>query len=255
MNRASLAFGLFAVLAHTGASAQTATPPAAMPAYLAQQAPGNFLASDYMEETVYGPADQSIGEINDLVIDPASGQVTAVVLGVGGFLGMGEKNVAVPFNAVKIAMRDGKSWLSISATKEELKSAPNFVANTKVAEPTAVKTSPGAKPVAPDMAAKPAPAAVAPDMAKTAPAVAPDMTKTAPAAKPAPVAADSAANAPLPGANSFTEAQARTRLESMGYSSVGTLAKDAQSIWRGAATKDGKNVTVAVDYKGNVTAQ
>lgn len=55
--------------------------------------------------------------------------------------------------------------------------------------------------------------------------------------------------------SSFTEAQARSRLESMGYSNVGGLAKDNQSIWRGAATKDGKSVNVAVDFKGNVVAQ
>ncbi len=62
------------------------------------------------------------------------------------------------------------------------------------------------------------------------------------------------ASAPLPGANSFTEAQAISSIEEAGYSGVSGLAKDDQGIWRGKATKDGKSVSVALDYKGNVVA-
>ncbi len=58
--------------------------------------------------------------------------------------------------------------------------------------------------------------------------------------------------APVPGANSFTESQARSRLEAQGYSNVSVLAKDNQSIWRGKATKDGTPVNVALDYQGNI---
>ena len=58
---------------------------------------------------------------------------------------------------------------------------------------------------------------------------------------------------PVPGANSFTEGQARERLEDNGYTSVSPLKKDDQSIWRGTAMKAGKKVGVAVDYKGNIT--
>jgi hypothetical protein len=60
--------------------------------------------------------------------------------------------------------------------------------------------------------------------------------------------------APLAGANSFTENQARDRVAAAGFNSVSALAKDANGIWRGTATKDGANVKVAVDYKGNVVA-
>ena len=63
------------------------------------------------------------------------------------------------------------------------------------------------------------------------------------------------AGAPLKGANSFTEAQARGRAEHYGFTAVGALAKDADGIWRGKATHDGKPANVAVDYKGNVAAQ
>jgi hypothetical protein len=61
--------------------------------------------------------------------------------------------------------------------------------------------------------------------------------------------------APVAGKNSFTEAQAKKRLESFGYSNVSALHEDAQSIWRGTATKNGKSVPVAVDYQGNIVAQ
>jgi hypothetical protein len=68
-------------------------------------------------------------------------------------------------------------------------------------------------------------------------------------------AASKTTAAPVPGANSFTETEARNRILSFGYSSVGPLAKDSQSIWRGKATKDGKSVDVALDYQGNVVGQ
>jgi hypothetical protein len=58
-----------------------------------------------------------------------------------------------------------------------------------------------------------------------------------------------------PGANSFTEAQARSRLEAQGFSTVTELRKDDQSIWRGRAQKDGKSVSVGIDYKGTVQTQ
>jgi putative membrane protein len=61
--------------------------------------------------------------------------------------------------------------------------------------------------------------------------------------------------APEPGANSFTEAQARSRLEKNGYVSVTGLTKDSEGIWRGKATKDGRTMDVALDFKGNITAQ
>jgi hypothetical protein len=61
--------------------------------------------------------------------------------------------------------------------------------------------------------------------------------------------------APLKGANSFTEAQARGRAEHYGFTAVSAMTKDADGIWRGNATHDGKAGKVAVDFKGNVVAQ
>ncbi len=54
---------------------------------------------------------------------------------------------------------------------------------------------------------------------------------------------------------SFTEAEARSRLAAQGYTEVTDLQKDAQSIWRGNAMKNGRAVGVALDAQGNVVAQ
>jgi hypothetical protein len=62
------------------------------------------------------------------------------------------------------------------------------------------------------------------------------------------------AGAPLKGANSFTEGQAKDRALAAGFTSVSSMKKDDNGIWRGTATQDGKSVAVAVDYKGNVVA-
>jgi putative membrane protein len=61
--------------------------------------------------------------------------------------------------------------------------------------------------------------------------------------------------APVPGANSFTEAQATERLMEAGYSDVSQLQKDDNGIWRGTAMKGGKSVSVGLDYQGNVVAE
>ncbi len=61
--------------------------------------------------------------------------------------------------------------------------------------------------------------------------------------------------APVAGKNSFTKGEVRKRLESHGYSQVSGLAKDDEGVWRGAAMKNGKQVTVAVDFQGDITEQ
>jgi len=66
-------------------------------------------------------------------------------------------------------------------------------------------------------------------------------------------ATDSAA--PAAGANSFTEDQARDRIQNAGYADVSALTKDDNGVWRGQAKKGGASVAVALDYKGNVTSQ
>jgi hypothetical protein len=69
--------------------------------------------------------------------------------------------------------------------------------------------------------------------------------------------ATTTANAPQPakGANSFTEGEARKRIEKEGFGAVSDLKKDSDGVWRGHATKSGASVAVWLDYKGNVGQQ
>jgi hypothetical protein len=63
------------------------------------------------------------------------------------------------------------------------------------------------------------------------------------------------AGAPAAGANSFTEGQAKSRIEAAGYTDVSGLTKDKDGIWRGTASKGGANVAVALDFQGNVVTK
>jgi hypothetical protein len=60
------------------------------------------------------------------VLLSSDGKVNALIVGVGGFLGMGEKDVAVPFSAIKHETRDGKVYLTLDTTKDALKVAPGL---------------------------------------------------------------------------------------------------------------------------------
>jgi hypothetical protein len=72
------------------------------------------------------PQDEDVGNINDLVFDE-EGRLVAAVIGVGGFLGLGQKNVAVSWDQIEWTPReDGEVELSMPFTREELEQAPEF---------------------------------------------------------------------------------------------------------------------------------
>ena len=80
----------------------------------------------WYKQNVYDPGDNKIGEIDDVLLDK-DGKATALMIGVGGFLGMGEKHVAVPFNAVHTTTKNNnKFYLVMNSTKDALKAAPGF---------------------------------------------------------------------------------------------------------------------------------
>jgi len=81
--------------------------------------------ADWYKQNVYDPSNNKIGEIMDVLVSP-DGHATALIVGVGGFLGAGEKDVAVPFTAVKHTMKDNSVYLTMDTTKDALKSAPGF---------------------------------------------------------------------------------------------------------------------------------
>ena len=59
-------------------------------------------------------------------------------------------------------------------------------------------------------------------------------------------------NKPVAGRNSFTEGQAKSKIEQAGYTKVSDLKKDDNGVWRGKASKGGSSVSVSVDFEGNV---
>jgi sporulation protein YlmC with PRC-barrel domain len=85
----------------------------------------SWTVANYYKQSVYDPKETKIGDIDDVLVDKA-GKVTGLVVGVGGFLGAGEKDVIVPFSAVKTTKKNDKWWLTLDATKDGLKDAPGF---------------------------------------------------------------------------------------------------------------------------------
>jgi sporulation protein YlmC with PRC-barrel domain len=84
-----------------------------------------MLVSNIHEQNVYDPQEKKIGEVKDLVLD-RGGRITAAIISVGGFLGIGEKDVAVSFDAINATQRNNKWWLTMNVTKDELKNAAGF---------------------------------------------------------------------------------------------------------------------------------
>ncbi|MBE0486820.1 PRC-barrel domain-containing protein [Marinobacter sp.] len=81
--------------------------------------------SELMGVNVRTSDKENIGSVNDLIVNK-DGQVVAVVVGVGGFLGMGEKDVAISWDSVTQTGTANERELRIDATREELSSAPEF---------------------------------------------------------------------------------------------------------------------------------
>ncbi|MDG4878628.1 PRC-barrel domain-containing protein [Mesorhizobium sp. WSM4935] len=161
----------------------------AQPAQPVKKAEGN-LATNIMGESVYnGTADdaQKIGDVNDIVL-AKDGKAESLVIGVGGFLGIGEKNVTFDFAKAKWAEKNGDRWLIAETTKEELQAQPDF--NRKAYDPA---------PAAATAASNNAPAT-------TTPAVASSDTTADKEAKPAQPAQTTAENKPAaPAANTTAE--------------------------------------------------
>jgi len=62
-------------------------------------------------------------------------------------------------------------------------------------------------------------------------------------------------SAPVAGRNSFTQGEAQSRIEANGFTNVTGLQKDDSGVWRAQATKGNQNMTVSLDYQGNVVAR
>ncbi|MBX9453808.1 MAG: PRC-barrel domain-containing protein [Mesorhizobium sp.] len=192
MIRNLLATTAIATLIATGAAVAQTTAPApaadapmeAAPQPQVKHAEGH-LASNLIGETVYNGSGQdaeNIGEVKDLVLDD-QGNIQAIVVGVGGFLGIGEKQVALEYDLVEWTEMDGEEYIVVETTREALEAQQEFdlaayemqpadaeVGNTQPATADDLAAAPVAEDEAgmtDDMAAAPANDATAPadDMA------------------------------------------------------------------------------------------
>jgi sporulation protein YlmC with PRC-barrel domain len=118
-----IALSTGALLMSTAAFAQ---PMAAGGSGLMTSVPSSSLTvTDWYKQDVYDPQNNKIGEVMDVLV-AKDGQVQAAIVGVGGFLGAGEKDVAVSFNAIKQTMKNDKVYLTMDTSKDALKKAPGF---------------------------------------------------------------------------------------------------------------------------------
>lgn len=123
--------------------------------FLDRQDESENLASNWMGKSVYNANDESLGDVNDLLLAD-DGSMDAVIIGVGGFLGLGEKNVAVPFEAIQAQTdENGNLKLFLQATAEQLDAAPEF---RTLADIQAEERARAAETQAPGVAPAPAPA-------------------------------------------------------------------------------------------------
>jgi sporulation protein YlmC with PRC-barrel domain len=125
----TLALALSATLANAQTSQQPSTSTTATPpVQVLTNIPANAATVTYWyKQAVYDPSDNKIGDIQDVLVDKDEGKIVALIVGVGGFLGAGEKDVAVPFKAVQFKTKNNNKWYAVmNATKDTLKNAPGF---------------------------------------------------------------------------------------------------------------------------------
>ncbi len=115
----SLGLAAFAPLPAGAQNAQTETvvvvPLERLPVY-------GSVVSAWYKQPVYDPNEKKLGSIADMLFS-ADGSINAVMLNVGGFLGLGVKHIAIPVSAITITQKNSKSWLTLNTTKELLKKA------------------------------------------------------------------------------------------------------------------------------------
>ena len=85
----------------------------------------SWTITNYYKQDVYDKGQNSVGKIDDVLIDK-SGKITTLMVGVGGFLGVGEKDVAMPFDAVNTEKKNNKLYLTAAETKDSLKKAAGY---------------------------------------------------------------------------------------------------------------------------------
>jgi hypothetical protein len=127
-----------AATSSSSTSSSSTSPPAAVGSFVDKQQASDWRGSKVIGATVYGPDNASIGEVNDVLIG-SDGKIRAAVIGVGGFLGVGQKYVAVPFEQLNITGKPDSSSIqkiTVTFTKDQLKDAPTFAYNEPASSAT-----------------------------------------------------------------------------------------------------------------------
>ncbi|MBV9588835.1 MAG: PRC-barrel domain-containing protein [Hyphomicrobiales bacterium] len=142
----ALTFAMSAI----GSPAQAQTNSTGDQHFISKANPGEWRGSKLVGVAIYGPDNQSIGKVSDVLVD-GSGSVKAVVVGVGGFLGVGQKDVALPFSEVKWSEEPVVEPLPApaSGTQPTPPTNTSSIASTNQAASPAASALPGSSAVTP----------------------------------------------------------------------------------------------------------
>ena len=99
-------------------------------AFKVTQGSNEWRVANYMGKPIVNATGEKIGDVSDLIFD-RTGRITTVVIGVGGFLGLGAKQVALPFEAITYTDLNGERQIMVPLTKESLQAAPDYTHTEK----------------------------------------------------------------------------------------------------------------------------
>jgi sporulation protein YlmC with PRC-barrel domain len=133
------------------APAAAEAPAAPVPGQIVTQEADTVLADrDFIGQTVYAPDKAKIGTISDLILSKDGKSVQGFVIGVGGFLGIGERNVALKMEKLKVSNnQDGSVMLTMDMSKDELSNAPVFKTKRDMEAEQKRNETPTQRPVSP----------------------------------------------------------------------------------------------------------
>jgi sporulation protein YlmC with PRC-barrel domain len=99
-------------------------------AFKLAQGSNEWRVANYVGKPIVNASGEKIGDVSDMLFD-RSGKITTVVVGVGGFLGLGAKQVALPYEAVTYSEQNGERQIMVPLTKEALQAAPDYTLTEK----------------------------------------------------------------------------------------------------------------------------
>ncbi len=99
-------------------------------AFKLTQSANEWRVANYVGKPIVNASGEKIGDVSDMLFD-RGGKITTVVVGVGGFLGLGAKQVGLPFETITYTEQNGERQIMVPLTKEALLAAPDYAATEK----------------------------------------------------------------------------------------------------------------------------